>query len=198
MLRDEPAARVTLRGRLMHPYYQRRFAEFGPGAVLHKPMWLYGTKHMSLGAGVFILHGAWISVARPAWGSPEPALRIADGVVARPHVTISVASSVVLERNVALAAYVSIIDNEHTWFAGAERPLDNPLASAPIRVGESTLVAERVSILGGADIGKFCIIGANSVVKGHIPDYSVAVGAPARVVGTTHGKGTDAFVDDRQ
>ena len=36
-----------------------------------------------------------------------------------------------------------------------------------------------------AFIGERCIIGANSVVRGRIPDNSIAVGAPARVVGTT-------------
>jgi acetyltransferase-like isoleucine patch superfamily enzyme len=42
-----------------------------------------------------------------------------------------------------------------------------------------------VAVLRGADIGRRCIIGANSVVRGHIPDNSIAVGAPARVVGST-------------
>ena len=32
-----------------------------------------------------------------------------------------------------------------------------------------------------------CIIGANSVVRGSIPDFSIAVGAPARVVGKVEG-----------
>jgi acetyltransferase-like isoleucine patch superfamily enzyme len=37
-------------------------------------------------------------------------------------------------------------------------------------------------ILPGADIGEHVVIGANSVVTGTIPDYTVAVGAPARVI----------------
>ena len=47
-------------------------------------------------------------------------------------------------------------------------------------------------MLRGADIGRCCIIGANSVVKGTIPDYSIAVGAPARVVGEVEGVDADA------
>jgi acetyltransferase-like isoleucine patch superfamily enzyme len=31
------------------------------------------------------------------------------------------------------------------------------------------------------------------VVKGAIPDFSVAVGAPAKVVGSTKGKGAEVF-----
>ena len=37
-------------------------------------------------------------------------------------------------------------------------------------------------ILAGARIGNGCVIGANSVVNSSIPDNSIAVGAPARVV----------------
>lgn len=190
-LRDEPAARVVLRSRLKTPYYRRRFAEFGAGAVVDRPLWLYGAHHMAFGPGVFILRGAWLSVELPAWNAPEPALRLGAGVMARPYVTLSAAESVLIEDNVILSAFVTVIDNEHTWRAGVARPIDNPLDTMPVRIGTGTLIGERTSVLAGADIGRFCAIGANSVVKGVIPDFSIAVGAPARVVGTTHGKGAD-------
>jgi acetyltransferase-like isoleucine patch superfamily enzyme len=65
--------------------------------------------------------------------------------------------------------------------------MHNPLETSPIRIGRGTWIAERVAVLRGADIGRCCIIGANSVVKGTIPDYSIAVGSPARVVGRVDG-----------
>lgn len=190
-LRDEPSARVVARSRLKAPYYRRRFAEFGDGAVLDRPLWVYGAHHIAFGPGVFILRGAWLSAELPSWGSPEPALRLGTGVMARPYVTLSAAESVVIEDNVILSSFVTVIDNEHTWRAGVPRPIDNPLDTKPVRIGTGTLVGERTSVLSGADIGRFCLIGANSVVKGTIPDFSIAVGAPARVVGTTQGKGAD-------
>ena len=42
-------------------------------------------------------------------------------------------------------------------------------------------LGENVAIIG-ASIGKNCVIGANAVVTDDIPDYSVAVGIPARVI----------------
>jgi acetyltransferase-like isoleucine patch superfamily enzyme len=39
-----------------------------------------------------------------------------------------------------------------------------------------------VTILRGTIIGRGCVLGAHAVVKGDIPDYSIAVGSPARVV----------------
>jgi len=39
-----------------------------------------------------------------------------------------------------------------------------------------------VCVLAGSFVGERSIIGAGSVVNGYIPPYSIAVGAPARVV----------------
>jgi acetyltransferase-like isoleucine patch superfamily enzyme len=78
-----------------------------------------------------------------------------------------------------------VIDSNHTWTTGHPSVLYNPIETAPVRIGEGTWVADRAAILAGADIGRQCIIGANSVVRDTIPDFSVAVGSPARVVGTT-------------
>ena len=41
------------------------------------------------------------------------------------------------------------------------------------------------SFEAGTDIGSNCIIGAGAVVKGHIPEGSVVIGNPARVVADT-------------
>ena len=48
-------------------------------------------------------------------------------------------------------------------------------------VGESTWLGENVCVIG-ASVGKHSIVGANSVVTSDIPDYSIAVGAPAKVI----------------
>lgn len=191
--RNEPLKAVALRARLMQPRRRRQFHSFGAGSILHKPAWLYGPHHIAVGRNVILLEGLWLSAERVGWKRPEPTLRIGDGVGVRPFCTISAAESVVIEDNVILSAYTSVLDSEHTWRGGHPNPVWNPLDTAPVRVGEGTLVGAGVAILAGAQIGRFCLIGANSVVKGEIPDFSVAVGAPARVVGTTFGKGTEAF-----
>lgn len=49
-----------------------------------------------------------------------------------------------------------------------------------IRIGRGTWIGERSVVM--ADVGRHCVIGAGSVVTRPIPDYSVAVGVPARVI----------------
>ena len=53
-------------------------------------------------------------------------------------------------------------------------------------IGDNTLVGINSVILNGARIGKNCLIGANSLVTEgkEIPDGSLVMGAPARVVKT--------------
>lgn len=54
-----------------------------------------------------------------------------------------------------------------------------------IYIGNNSFIGARVSLLPGATVGKDCIIGAGSVVKGTIPDGSIVIGNPARVIGRT-------------
>lgn len=49
-------------------------------------------------------------------------------------------------------------------------------------IGDGTWIGTNVVIVGNIHIGKNCVIGANSVVTKDVPDYSVAVGIPAKVI----------------
>lgn len=55
----------------------------------------------------------------------------------------------------------------------------------PTEIGEYTFVGSGSYIMPGVKIGKGCIIGTNSVVTKDIPDFSVAVGSPAKVIKST-------------
>ena len=54
----------------------------------------------------------------------------------------------------------------------------------PVSIGDGSWLGHGTVVLPGAAIGRHVVIGANSVVTGHIPDYSVAAGVPARVIKT--------------
>lgn len=169
----------------MRPWWRHRFQEFGDGSILHRPGWVYGPHRISIGRNVLALNGLWLSAERQTWDRPGAAIEIGDGVALRPNCTISASEKIVIEEDVVIAAFTTVIDSDHTWDAGHPNVLYNPVRSAPIRIGRGTWVGERVAVLRGSTIGEFCVIGANSVVKGDIPSGSIAVGAPARVVGTT-------------
>jgi len=52
----------------------------------------------------------------------------------------------------------------------------------PIKVGSNSYFGTNCTILPGTRIGSNCIIGSGSVVRGVIPDDSVVLGNPAKVV----------------
>jgi acetyltransferase-like isoleucine patch superfamily enzyme len=83
---------------------------------------------------------------------------------------------------VAITEYVGIFDIWHS-FENIQVPVvDQPLKTSPVKIGDHSLIGMGAVIQPGVTIGKHCVIGANSVVIHNIPDYSVAVGAPARVI----------------
>lgn len=51
-----------------------------------------------------------------------------------------------------------------------------------IKVGDNTFIGSNSLILPGTRIGRNCVIGAGSVVRGVIPDDSVAIGNPAKII----------------
>jgi acetyltransferase-like isoleucine patch superfamily enzyme len=57
-----------------------------------------------------------------------------------------------------------------------------PTENKPVRIEDDVWIGMGVKLLPGVTIGKGAIIGAGSVVTRSIPAYSIAIGAPCRVV----------------
>jgi carbonic anhydrase/acetyltransferase-like protein (isoleucine patch superfamily) len=53
-------------------------------------------------------------------------------------------------------------------------------------VGDCSLIGMRATVLNRAKIGRFCVIGANALITEgmEIPDYSMVLGVPAKIVKT--------------
>jgi acetyltransferase-like isoleucine patch superfamily enzyme len=85
--------------------------------------------------------------------------------------------------DVLFAFNVTILDNLH----GFENPYEpykyQPLQRiAPVEVSRGCWIGQNTVILPSVKIGEMSIIGANSVVTHSVPERSIAVGAPARVI----------------
>lgn len=61
---------------------------------------------------------------------------------------------------------------------------DNVEYAKPVVIGDDCWIGGQVVILPGVTIGKGCTIAAGAVVSRDIPDWSVAMGQPAKVVKT--------------
>lgn len=63
-----------------------------------------------------------------------------------------------------------------------DRRIADAWSGKGIQIGADTWLGAGVRVLDGTNIGNRCVIGAGAVVTKDIPDESVAVGMPARVV----------------
>lgn len=56
----------------------------------------------------------------------------------------------------------------------------------PITLGDNCYLGNDVTLMPGVTIGNNCIVGTGSIVTKDIPDNSVAVGIPAKVIKSTN------------
>jgi acetyltransferase-like isoleucine patch superfamily enzyme len=81
-----------------------------------------------------------------------------------------------------LADDVYISDFDHRHERVDVRIKDQGIAKARVRVGGDVWLSVGTVVTRGVVIGAGTVVGANSVVTRDLPAYSVAVGAPARVI----------------
>lgn len=112
-------------------------------------------------------------------------IRVSDGAVLR------IGRGVYLNEGVDIAAYMHIEIGDLTRLAPHvcimdydfhDITPDRPARKEPIKIGYNVWIGTKCVILRGSSIGDHSIIGAGSVVKGHIPDRCIAVGNPAQVI----------------
>jgi acetyltransferase-like isoleucine patch superfamily enzyme len=99
---------------------------------------------------------------------------------------IGAVNRIEIHDNVLMASRVYISDHSH----GGTTPEDLRIApnqraiisKGPVVIEADVWLGEGVAVMPGVRIGRSSIIGANSVVTRDIPPFSVAAGAPARVI----------------
>lgn len=78
--------------------------------------------------------------------------------------------------------HVFISGFNHGYLDGEQNSSDQPLDLKGVVIGEDSHVGANSVVVAGVTIGRRCQIGAGSVVTKDVPDFSVAVGNPARVI----------------
>lgn len=106
---------------------------------------------------------------------------IGDGVFIGHGCTIVAVDFIEIGRSSLLGEYTSVRDQDHR--------IDVPgliaeagLISAKIEVGTGVWIGARTTVLKDAQIGDGAVVGANSVVRGHLQSRSVNAGNPAKQI----------------
>lgn len=158
-----------------------RFSKLGSRSYIYNALRIDGARNICIGSKVFIGYKSWLASV-PLTNGKESSLIIGDGCRIGNFNHIFATTLIRIEKNVLTADKVYISDNLHGY-----EDIYTPILHQKIRqigtveIGEGTWIGENACIIG-TKIGKNCVIGANSVVTKNIPDYCVAVGAPAKII----------------
>ena len=94
------------------------------------------------------------------------------------------AARVELGARALLAAYCYVIGGDHDWRDAGRPVLDQGRSAIGVTVGAGAWLGAGAKVLDGTTIGADAIVGAGAVVTADVPASAIAVGVPARVVGS--------------
>ena len=163
----------------------RRFGAFGPRSVIcFPPTAIVNERYIHIGARTVIGPHVTLSAGMVPGQQcvTDPVVRIGDrclfgrgsGIVG--HLSIEIGDDVWTGHN------VYITDQNH-GYDDLDRPISQQvMPELPVRIGAGSWLGHGTVVLPGTTIGRHVVIGANSVVRGEVPDDVVAAGNPARVI----------------
>ena len=163
----------------------KKFAAFGERSmIMWKPTTIFNEKYISIGHDTLI--------------GPDVALSagMVPGQECISEIVVSIGDRCLIGRGSGIVGHFSITIGNDVWtghhvyitdqnhgYEDISRPISQQ--SQPERavvIGDGSWLGYGAVVLPGVTIGKHVVIGANAVVTHDIPDFSVAVGSPARVV----------------
>ena len=166
-------------------YWRGRLKALGKMTILYRPLVVINASHISIGSRAFIREDARLEVLVRQDVAWIPELVLADGVTIEQGFHTVCQGRVEIGEDVAIGPYCIIVDTRHPHDPPDTLPRMGerlPAEFSHVIIGAGTMIGGHVVILPDVVIGRCCVIGAGSVVTKNIPDYSVALGNPARVI----------------
>lgn len=188
--------RDAVRGRAFRLLCARRFGGWGRDTLVIAPIAIEGAERIHLGDGVYVAAQTCLA-AMPYTGAASCRLEIGDGSRIGRFNHIYATRRVTIGHRVLTANGVYISDNLHGYRDISRAVLDQPIVQTrDVKVGDDSWLGHNACVVG-VSIGRHCVIGANAVVTRDIPDYCVAVGAPAAIVRRYDPARADWFATDQ-
>lgn len=123
------------------------------GLSLGRDITLLGIKSLYIGRNVYLAKGVWINAL----------------------------GGMTIEDEVMLAPYVVAVTTKHTINQGSVFKGGSVFDAT--KIGFGSWIAAHCCITSGVNIGKGCIIAANSTVIRDVPDNTIYSGVPAKFIG---------------
>jgi len=167
--------------KLFYLFYKDSFGYMGKNVRVYAPLSIEGIGNIKINNNVTIGYKGWLASKGLEKGCMS-VLEIGSETYIGNFSHIYSTKKITIGKNVLIADNVYISDNLHSY-----EDINTPIMYQTIKqcnsvdIGDGSWIGEHVCIIG-AKIGKNCVIGANSVVTKDIPDFSIAVGSPAKII----------------
>ncbi len=182
---------------------KHRFKKCGKRFLLGKNVEIDYPKYLSIGNYVSIADNSYISCLSQNGVILEDKVRLNRGVWLQvtsvlsdrgsgisigensyigPNCILGAAGGIKIGRDVTIGAYVDILAENHRFDDNNIAINLQGVTRKGIIIGDDCWIGNKVIIVDGVRIGKGSVIGAGSVVTRDVPENSIAVGNPARVI----------------
>ncbi len=134
---------------------------------------------LRVGAQVMFEPDVWLTCPAPA------RITIGEGTFLNLGVMVAAMELVEIGAHCMVANHCFITDANHRFDDPVKPvPWQGFTSKGPTRIGDNVWCGANVVVTSGVTVGERCVIGANSVVTEDIPPFSIAAGAPAKVLRT--------------
>lgn len=158
-------------------FYKFAFSKIELPSYIGKPCFIEGSKNIEIGKRVRIFPGIRMEAIK------DGRIIIGDNTAIEQNVHItSISDSLIIGENSTILANSFITNLDHEYTDINKSVLDQGVIPKKTVIGEGCFIGYAAAIQAGTILGKHCVVGAHSVVRGEYSDYSVIVGNPARVI----------------
>ena len=161
----------------LHAELARRHA-FARGPLHGNVLEMLREDRLRIGAHAYFEPGVWLT-------SESGRITIGGGALLNLGVMVAALERVEIGAHCMLANGCVVTDADHR-FDDPERPVpwQGFTSDGPTVLGDNVWLGAHVVVTSGVTIGRRSVIGAGSVVTRDVPEFSVAAGVPARVIGS--------------
>jgi acetyltransferase-like isoleucine patch superfamily enzyme len=159
----------------LHAELAKRQA-FARGVLHGNVLQMLREGRLTIGEHAYFEPGVWLT-------SDTGRISIGGGTLVNLNVMIAAVDAVTIGEHCMLANGCLITDGNHR-FDDPDKPVpwQGFVSKGPVTIGDNVWLGANVVVTSGVAIGRRSVIGANSVVTSDIPEFSIAAGAPARVL----------------
>jgi acetyltransferase-like isoleucine patch superfamily enzyme len=158
-------------------FVRLKVKKIGLLSYVGSPLFITGGHRISIGNKVRVFPGSRLETHRGGEILIED-----DTSIGQNFHLISSGERLTIGKHTTISGNVFITNTDHHYQDIDTHILKQDYIIKTTSIGENCFIGYGAVIQAGTILGKQCIVGSNSVVRGTFPDYSVIIGAPARIV----------------